>query len=190
MRQFDFLATWDDSWEILGDVLSCAGTSVSPSRWYDKPVADTFTTLSPALKALLREKRQLYIWRPSFTEHPPALTMQELGPRTGSYFIDPSKGGPGLELVLPACFTRDDNLYLNYGSLSYPATILDRSTGESRRAPLALAEGFRDVLRTIQSHLVQDGEKWLGKEALQLLRAGTAQVYKQVPRTPSNGTVH
>jgi hypothetical protein len=191
-RTLSFLATWNDSWDILTTILADSKLSISPDRWYEDTRAEVFTEITPALKQMLRERPRAYIWSSSYTAAPPILQKQNIGPKAGSYFIHNAKGGPGIELVLPACFVADGTgyrvyepgalaedrtIYLNYGALAYPKEIEDARTGQWSGAPDALIAGFRDVVKRIQSRLAKDGKNWVGKEGLALLRAGKAQIF-------------
>jgi hypothetical protein len=178
MRELPFLGTWEDSWQVLEAIIADGAFTMSPDKWYATPQSEVFRELTPELKDMLRERRRVYIWSPTYTRVPPVLERQEIGPKAGSYFIRLSKGGPGLELTLPACFKEDGpNLFLNYGSLTYPSLIQVSATGDWHKAPAALRDGFREVARRIQMRLVrhEDGN-WIGPSARELFRSGRAQL--------------
>jgi hypothetical protein len=186
MREFYFLGTWSDSWEVLETLLCDSRFTVSPDRWYTEPRADVFGNLPTSLKALLEEKGHLFIWSSAYTTAGPYLRRQSQGEKAGLYAIRISQGGPGLELTLPACFTRDGKLWLNYGCLTYPRLTEDPRSGEWRKPTPELISGFKEVAERIRSCLVHEGRDWVGKEAQRLLRSGEAALWRQPQRVPNH----
>lgn len=51
------------------------------------------------------------------------------GEKAGTYYLDVARGGPSLELTLPACYAEGDRLVLGPGMLSHQEIYLNPDSG-------------------------------------------------------------
>ncbi len=178
MGQFDFLGTWNDSWNLLGEILKRNDVKFVPDLKFNGPKPLYITYLDEEAKEVLRDRRNLYIWG-SFSIFPPCLDRIEEGQNAGKYSVWLAGGGPGLGLTLPACYEEGGLLNLGTGDLSYPKFTFNPNTNLWEPPSPALKAGYKDIKARIKRHLVRHKLKtfiWIGKEALQLVKQNKAKI--------------
>ena len=66
MREFAFFGTWNDSWAVLDAIEQLGMFQMVPDRWYDAPEPLLCRHMDDSLKAMLRERRRLFLWSGAF----------------------------------------------------------------------------------------------------------------------------
>jgi hypothetical protein len=179
MAEFDFLATWEDSWRILAAILAVREYSLVPDLHYDKPEPLFVTTLDDPVKEMLQERRNGFIWSAKFSVFPPTMKRTEGGEAAGGYYVSLSEGGPYLRLVLPVCYEEGRIMNLGPGSLYYPKWTINPRTNAIVKPSPELRMGFKAVKAIIKKHLVRLKERpdiWGGQEASRLLDEHRARI--------------
>lgn len=180
MAQFDFLGSWDDTWKIMASILQIDRIQVIPDLKFDRP-APTFITVldAPSIDQIM-ERRNVFLWSTKFSRFPPAMVRIEGGVNAGKYYLDLSGAGPGLRLVLPACYEKDDLWNLGAGSLYYQRETLNPETQLWEKPTPELIAGYKEVKGVLRPHLVARHEFALrvpiGHDALRLLREKKARI--------------
>lgn len=176
-RELQFVGTWEDSWSALDTILARGDVTLIPDLWYDEPTPLAFRAIDDTLKELLRQRRRVFLWSPEFSRHPPAFERLEFGPTAGKYQLRLSRGGPGLELSLPASFEARGVVHLNFGRLGYATATFDPETGGFEAPSRELRAGYADVRsRLCQRLLWRRRGVWMGWDAARLLKAGQATI--------------
>lgn len=154
MSDFVFFGTWDDSWQVLAAILEYPGYSIIPDSRYTDSVPFRTSTVNTELKKMCRERGAAFIWSTAFSLLPPVLVRIEEGKNAGKYFLDLSRGGPGLGLHLPGCYEQNGKTQLAPGSLWYPKKTFDVQSREWTPASASLRLGYREVRANIKNQLV------------------------------------
>lgn len=119
MAQFDFAGTWDDSWRLLDAVLAPRDLSLIPDMAFATPEPVFFTALDDSLKAILRERRRVFLWSSKWCRFPASLAPHPAKELAGTYYVRFDVGGP-LLVVLDAAeavkeWDTGDNKWLKTG---------------------------------------------------------------------------
>lgn len=178
MPQFEFYGTWDDSWQILGDITSHLFFLI-PDRWYESSEIPKYNSLNNELKSTLRLKRRVFLWNQDFSVFSPGVRLQKAGSYSGKYQVGAEYGGPCLALTLPACSENENKLNLSCGQLTYPKEFLHPETGNWVPASEKLKSGYKNVIVLIKKSLIKHKSKtaiWIGKNASQLLEQQKAEI--------------
>lgn len=178
MAQFDFIGTWDDSWQIVEALLELEGLTLIHDRNYAEPSPWNLTELTTDTQHLLRERRRLFIWSDGFSLHPPVMNRIDPADGPSFYSINQMRGGPFLELDLPPCFFEAERLNLAAGSLSYMKSHFNPERNDWDAPSPALIDGYKSLIRLLKSRVVkrhQFHERiWAGKHALRELAENRA----------------
>jgi hypothetical protein len=179
MAQFDFLGSWNDSWDIVAAILENKDLRLVPDLRYDKPEPLFATALDDSLKAMLLDRGNGFLWSTRFSRYPPVMGRIEGGEAAGKYTVSLTRGGPYLRLGLPFCYEEGGVINLAAGSLYYPSWFLNPEATVSEKASPELRAGFKDVKAVIRRHLVRLKSRpdiWSGREASRLVEGGRARV--------------
>jgi hypothetical protein len=179
MMEYSFVGTWNDSWTILDAILQGDGLSLIPDLNYVNPEPTYSKVLNDRLKAMLLERRHLFIWGAAFSLFPPLIKRIDEGIKAGKYFVSATEGGPVLELTLPACYEGQGILNLGPGTLFCPRKTFDPATNIGHNPSVELRAGFREVRNRMKRSLVRYKpcpEIWIGQEAIGLLEQGKAMI--------------
>ena len=181
MRQFDFLATWDDSWRIVEALLEMKGVSLIPDFNYSEPEPQTVSELSQEVRDKLQQRAQLFIWSDSFSLHPPVLKRIE-GRTSGVWYsVTAQEGGPCLSLMLPACYHDGGHLNLASGTLSCQKLYLNPNSGNWEPPTIELVNGFKQIVRLLKNSFLQRHQLhvafWAGKNAIHEIVENDARVH-------------
>ena len=177
--EFSFLGTWNDSWEILDAILHGGGLSFIPDLKYDDPQPLYVTALTNEERAMIKDRRHLFIWGEAFSLFPPVLRRIDEGKNIGKYSVSSDEGGPILELTLPGCYEEESLLNLGPGTLACPRKTFDPATNIGLNPSAELRAGFREVRNRMKRSLVRYKpcpEIWIGQEAIELLGQGKARI--------------
>lgn len=180
MASFEYYATFDESIEILRDLMNEHDLFVIPDRRaFDEPEAETYNTVNDALVAELRKRRAVFLGG-NFTRNPMGVKKFNSGPYKGKYYVSEGIGGPVLQFILAVVNVVDNIPTLVPGSLSYIRYYYDTSTEEYEAAPPELQKAHKDIVRTMRKHLVSvkhDGKNiFIGPGALKQLQAGQVRI--------------
>lgn len=179
MPSFQFFGTWDDSWTILQAILEQGDFEVTPDIRFEAPEPLKANHIDEKLKSMCQERGGVYIWSKQYTVHPPHLVRIEEGKYAGRYFVDMSKGGPGVNLHLPVCYTTDGLIRLSSGSLWLQSRTLNTEKNVWEPPSTSLKAGYRKLINLIKRHLTvwqSDSKVWIGEFAKQLLESGIARI--------------
>lgn len=181
MSQFSFLGTWKDSWAILDSILEGEDSSLIPDLKYAQPEPLCVRVLDDDVKDTLMHCRNLFIWGKTFSSFPPFLQRIPDGINAGKYFLEIAKGGPGLELTLPPCYTEDKVLNLGPGTLSYQRQWFNPEANAWQKPTEQVKAAFKEVTTRIKRHLVRyprsgQREVWIGHDAVQLVESKEARI--------------
>jgi hypothetical protein len=179
MAQFDFLASRADSELIVRSILERPGTNLVPQLWYKTPEPVYIRAINAEIAEFLKKHRHHYIFGEDFSQFPPFLRpVRDNDPNT-SYTVQPTHGGPCLELTLPASYEEEGRLNLASGSFVYHSEYLNPGTQRWRTASPALKAAYKDMLGRIKQNLVRHTFHkpiWIGKDGLAQLQAGKARI--------------
>ncbi|HLN28311.1 MAG TPA: hypothetical protein VK395_11250 [Gemmataceae bacterium] len=179
MNQFSFAGTWEDSWDILQEILRAGDVTLIPDMNYDRPTPLCFTALDDAVKKILRDRRNLYLWGRAYSLFPPHLERIEEGQAAGKYYVSLSRQGPGLELTLPPCYQEGGILHVGPGTLSGTPHTFNPETGIWEAPSAALRAGFSSIKARMKRHLVKFNKPpqiWIGKDALMRVKKKDARI--------------
>lgn len=180
MAQFDFLGSWDDSWQIMASILQIGHISVIPDLWYERPEPIFIKALDHEAKDILRDRRNMFLWSTKFSRFPPTMVRMEGGEKRGKYYLRLSGGGPGLQFTLPACYEKDGLWNLAVAHLEYQRETLNPETEQWEKPTPELIAGYKEVKEILLPHLVARHEFALhvpiAHDALRLLREGQARI--------------
>jgi hypothetical protein len=139
------------------------------------------TDVDDRLRRMLRLRRNLFIWSETASRYPPVLLKIEAGPAAAKYFVDITRGGPGMVLTLPACYRRQGKiLHLAPGLLTYPREWWNPEADRWEEPSTELKLAYRDIRRRIKSQLVRHRLHvyiWTGQDALLQILEKKAQVH-------------
>jgi hypothetical protein len=180
MAEFDFLGSWDDSWRIMASILQIDHIQVIPDLKFERPEPIFITALDDKAKELLLDRRNVFLWSRKFSRFPPAMVRIEGGVNAGKHFLDLSGAGPGLRLVLPACYEKDGLWKLAVGSLYYQKETFNPEAHLWEKPTPELIAGYKEVKGVLRPHLAARHEFALhvpiGHDALRLLRERKAVI--------------
>lgn len=196
MAEFCFYGTWKDSLGWLEMLCEMRRFTFVESGWYTAPVPRQFTTIDDGCPEWLHKPAVLFLWSDSYSRFPPAFTDPN---SDGQMRIDSDKGGPALNLWLPACFEYKGRLVeyrgrlsVGLGSLGYQPEYENPETGEWYKPPEALKQAYEELRALLRKSMVKRfawGRRftgrdfkpiietyWLGRHAAQLLDEGKAEI--------------
>jgi hypothetical protein len=179
MAQFEFLGTWNDSWNILAAILEHSEYSLVPDVKYDKPELLFVTKIDDPVKEMFLDRRNGFIWSTKFSLLPPSMNRIEGGVNVGKYYVSPTEGGPVLRLVLPACYEEGGVINLAPGMLSCPRATIKPGTNVAEKPSPAVRAGFKEVKAIIKRQLVRlkvRADIWSGQEASRLVEENRARI--------------
>lgn len=179
MSEFSFLGTWNDSRAILNSILDGGEFCLIPDLKYDGPTPLYFKDLDDRVETILKDRRHLFIWGHSFSLFPPVLERIEEGPNAGRYSIRLCKGGPGLELTLPACYEDGGTLNLAPGTLSCPTKWLNPKENAWRKSSAEIAAAFKIIVARMKPqvfHHASYPKIWIGQDALHFIETKKARI--------------
>jgi hypothetical protein len=181
LAHFGFFGTWDDTWRILVAILEHPEYCILPDSRYSDPIPFEGRTVDTVLQQLCAERGVAFIWSTSFSVQPPFMLRIDEGPNAGKYFLDLSRGGPGLALHLPGCYEKDNRVQLAPGALWYPKKTIDLQSKQWIPASTELKAGFRAVRNIIRRQLVEvkigASSILTGSNAKRLIDANQADVH-------------
>lgn len=188
MAQFDFYGTWEDSLTFLETLVRLDRFTFVVDMWYTEPVPFQFKTLTDEVVAVVRKRTRVYLWADEYSRFPPYFGE----PTDELWMINPTHGGPALDLSLPACFEREGKLCLASGNLFYQPQYCNPETGEWYKPPEALKRAYYEVRallrkgmvkRYVRSRTVVNGAikptiepLWIGPNAMALLEKSEAGI--------------
>lgn len=178
MAEFEFMSTTEDYSAILEAVLAPRDIVLYVDLVYAKPEPFTISRLSDEAKATVMKRPHLLACGRSFSKTPPAMTRRNGGPAAGTYYVDFSKGGPGIALRLPYCYEDSGRLILKCGYLLSPRYYLDTETGQWKAPDETLRNAYRDLVRRIKKlcHQMPESSVWITDAAHRLAEQGKAQL--------------
>ncbi len=135
--------------------------------------------MDAAAEEVLRNRRRVFIWGDDFSQYPPVLTPVHKDRADTLYTAEARKGGPSLDLSLPACYEEEGFVNLAHGMFSYHTEYQNPETGAWVIASAELKAGYRDILGRMKRHLVRHRFHeliWTGPDALRLLQEGKARI--------------
>lgn len=177
MSQFDYFATWEDSWLLLERIFASGDITALLDDNYESPTPTHLQCLDSTVREFIKRKRSLFLLSPKFSQTPLRMSRIGQGDQVGRFFVDPIVGGPHLHLTIPACYDDRSMLNLSAGILSYPKRWLNTLTNEWERSTHSLAEGFAEVVKTMKTVLTKKAfEKpvWIGPDAASRVEKGSA----------------
>ncbi|MBS0260476.1 MAG: hypothetical protein JSS02_00860 [Planctomycetes bacterium] len=192
MAQFDFLGTWNDSWDVVSAILEPGDVRLIPALMYEQPQARFLSRLGEVHELCLAECARFYISCERFTRHPPEFWEIKAGKNKGRFAIDDRKAGPLLDLSLPGCFRYDDvgvpylaieggpGMHLAPGTLSNQREYLNPDTQEWEWVAEAVKAGFKDIVRRVKKRLLRHQFHkpiWIGRNALCEVQAKNAMIH-------------
>jgi hypothetical protein len=180
MPQFDYLGTWEDSWGILQAIARPGDVRFVPDLHYEEPHPFLIRDIDDALKVILKERPSVFIWSTMFSKYPPYLERIDSGRDAGLYYVDISRGGPGLHLTLPACYREDDNLHLAPGMLSCQRLWLNPGTERWEKPNKDVKLGYKAIVARMKTQLEcyrAHVDIWAGSGALRELQQKKATIH-------------
>lgn len=180
MAQFDFIGAWTDSWQILNIILKRGDIALIPDFFYRTREPLFVTTLDERLKNMLMERRRVFLWSRHWSRFPPCLEPHPAKEMEGTYYVEFTKGGPLLDLSLPACYETDGVVNLAAGRLVLQRLYFNPDTSQWHHPSEEFKARFREVRSLIKTalvrHKIRNVAIWMGREALAMVQAGKAKV--------------
>lgn len=191
MGQFDFLGTWQDSWEIVASILKPGDASLIADATYDMRHAPLLTSVDDIRQQCFAGHRKFFIQSTEFSHNPLHWSQIDAGQNQGRYFVDERKGGPLLILALPPCYRYDaqlkatnalDNgpdLHLGCGTLHCQRQYWNEQAQIWEAPSEGVKTGYKEILRRMKMHLVRHAFHepiWVGKNALKQIQSGNASI--------------
>lgn len=178
MPDFSYYATFDESIALLRSLVDQCGVRIIPDPGvFSEPVAPSFNSVTEQMIEQLRKKRALFL-AGSFTLYDPVMHRRSSGTAIGTYYLSLDEGGPLIQMTI-ATVNDVQGPTLISGSVSYQKFYKDPNTGVSPPASAEVRESFKSIVSTMKKNLVAHQlsmKIWIGPAALQLLRAGMAEI--------------
>lgn len=179
MPDFSYYATFDESINILRDLVEQCGVKLIPDLGaFPDPNAPVFDAVTNEVIEQLRRRRVVFL-AGSFTRHPAKMRRLESGPNAGTYYISIPEGGPLLQMTLATVNPVDGKPTLISGMVSHQKRYQDPVTGHSEPASEEVSQAFKEIIATMKKRLVAHQlamKIWIGPEALALLQQGEARI--------------
>ena len=191
MAQFDFLGTWQDSWEIITSILKPGDASLIADVTYDMPQAPLLTSIDDIQQQCFVGQRKFFVHSTKFSRNPLHWSQIDAGPNQGKNFIAERKGGPLLTLALPPCYRYDSqhnatnafedgsDLHLGCGTLLCHRRYWNEQALNWELPSEAVKSGYKEILQRMKTHLVRHQFHvpiWVGKDALKQIQTGKASI--------------
>ncbi|HXK58855.1 MAG TPA: hypothetical protein PLP42_03080 [Acidobacteriota bacterium] len=177
MPQFNFWASWEDSWSILRGFVEGRDVLLIPDRWYETPEAEVFRSVTEEVKNLLSNRRRLYIFSADAELRARYFERQEIGPRRGMYRFHAALG-ESLDLTLPACYQEGSVTRLASGILTYPGEVFDWRSEQWRKPREELRNLYTQMCAVIKSYCLRrrvgQHSIFVGQNAVRLVEARQA----------------
>jgi hypothetical protein len=167
VADFSFYASDRDRTAILDAIANLGDYSFIPDREYATGTPEICKTRDATVLNQLSPKRNFYISGP-YSKEPPF--MGKAGPQ--HYYVDQSRGGPLIRLVLPLCREYHGRIWLGSGSLFRPAAFWDDKLACSNKPSEELESHYKRFRQTIKRFLRRRKIRttlWIGVDALSLL---------------------
>jgi hypothetical protein len=179
MAQFDYLGTWNDSWQILARILERGGTRLVPDLWYTSPEPLYIEAIDSTAKEVLTKRRRLCIWADDFSRFPPIIKPVDYSRPDTLYTLQPTRGGPSIDFTLPPCYEEEGFTNLANGMCVAHGHYWNPESEVWERASANLQAGRKDIVRRMKQYLVRykfHKHIWIGPDGLRLLEEGKARI--------------
>src|SRR5258706_764786 len=178
MGEFVYYSTKDEWWGLMEAVLETHNVRFAVDRAYAEPWADCHGKLTDELRDEIRPLPRVYLVGDSFSDDPLYLWRQDGGINAGKYFIDISRGGPAMDLSMPAQFEEGGLVWFAEGSLGFQKLYWNDALTQAYPASKPLKDAFGLIKRTLQRHLLErkvaKQKMWVSPKAWELFEAGKA----------------
>jgi hypothetical protein len=179
MAQFVYYSTVEEWWPIFAAILNEHSLRFAVDRPYAEQSCEYYTTIGNELKTMKPPVSRVFLLGDAFSDAPLFLRKQESGSMAGKYFIDVSRGGPALDLTMPADFGRGDILRLGPQWVSFQKLYWDDTLSVPLQAQNGLKDAFGAVKKTLQRKLLRQELNevfWVSSGAWSLFEAGQAAI--------------
>lgn len=179
MKQFDFLATWDDSLAMLRSVLQLPGVVLIPDRNYDTVDPIIISQGSHHFDSEFKTPCPVFIWSDVLSEFPPKTSRILEGPAKNKFWICPSDLQPLIDCIFYTEATSNGRRRLSPGTLSMASRWLMKDSGSFEKPNHMAVQLFNDVRKQLTLHLRRiflHEPAWIGNDAFNRFNRGELSV--------------
>jgi hypothetical protein len=152
MAQFDFFGSWNDSKNILNQIITFGDIKIIPNMAYRKPEVLQLQTISEIELEIIRKNHSVFLASDTFARFP----IKFWGPDSrGDLSIHQLLSGPIMIMGLPDIYEEDGMLRMGAGDIRYPPHFINPITNQEYSPPEAMYSVFKSVKKMIQKSMVK-----------------------------------
>lgn len=178
MPQIDFIATWNDSIEILESIAGVTGTVFLADRVYES-LPTALITGKDTIQESFSSAQQVFFWSTDIFEGMPSFWQIPSGANAGKFRLRQAGNETILSYAACAPMTENGVLRIFPGMIAWDGRWFDSSDGltkplkDSAKKLIALV---RDIVSHRMARIVLAEPTWIGREALFLYESGQASL--------------